>query len=221
MQRLVVLALGLALALSNAAVADDADPGYITNPVWTVLPAQGVTPAAFSNADYQAFVPLFCHVQRDVLSGCRSPQSPLQDGFLDAAISAASAARIAPQDGNGRDTADRDVFLIVNFPPPAAALPNGVSKGIFWRHRPTAGAFERNYPAAARATRQSGLVNMDCWVAGNEHLTCTVVSEAPTHYGFGDAAIALVPAFVATPQTSEGHRLPAGRVHLNLNFNPP
>jgi hypothetical protein len=230
MQRLVVLALGLALALSNAAVADDANPGYITNPVWMTAPPTAGLPTNYPEADYRGFVPLTCRVQGDILTSCHAVDTPPPPEFLQAAMYAAGAARIGPQDGSGRATDGRDVFLFIDFPlkPGDAPTPPNTPPhpyerlaGYSWTQTPSAGQFSRYYPTAADNAHMAGRATMDCLVGSEQgRIVCTVISETPTGAGFGDAAVMVARGFRCADHTSDGRKTAGGRVRINLTFNP-
>ncbi|MEQ1618798.1 MAG: TonB family protein [Terricaulis sp.] len=63
---------------------------------------------------------------------------------------------------------------------------------------------ERRYPPAAFAAGMAGEVQLDCAVAVDGRLDCTIVSETPPDWGFGDAALALASEHVMTPPTQAG-----------------
>lgn len=80
----------------------------------------------------------------------------------------------------------------------------------------------RYYPD--RATRQNidGRVTISCSVRANGTVTgCSVVSENPPDYGFGDAAIRLSSKFRMKPKTADGSPVEGGRVNIPIVFRLP
>lgn len=63
---------------------------------------------------------------------------------------------------------------------------------------------ERRYPSAAFAAGIAGEVELDCAVAVDGRLDCTIASETPSDWGFGEAALALASEHVMAPPTQNG-----------------
>jgi periplasmic protein TonB len=98
--------------------------------------------------------------------------------------------------------------------PPAAA----VLTGITWLARPSQQDFDRYYPPRANQREQEGRVVLDCIVSGDGRIACTVASEEPSGWGFGDAAVRISRNFRAAAQTSDGRPTSGGRVRVPITF---
>jgi protein TonB len=79
------------------------------------------------------------------------------------------------------------------------------------------------YPAAARPTAATGRVVIICSVTAAGDMTrCEVSAESPAGYGFGDAALKLVPLeFHLMPQSAPGRSLEGLKVRFPITFQPP
>ena len=104
-------------------------------------------------------------------------------------------------------------------PPPAP--PSPVLTGVQWTRRPGPGEFDRFYPPRANQEQQSGRVSLDCLVAADGRISCTVLSESPEGWHFGDAAMRISQYFRMAPQTSDGRPTSGGHARVNLTFTPP
>jgi protein TonB len=62
---------------------------------------------------------------------------------------------------------------------------------------------------------QSGSAKIYCVVTASGTLSeCTVASESPADFGFGDAALKMSKLFKMKPQTQDGQ--PVGGAHINI-----
>jgi protein TonB len=86
---------------------------------------------------------------------------------------------------------------IMATPPPVVEVTSPI-----WLARPRHP--ERRYPPAAFAAGIAGEVLLDCAVAVDGKLDCTIVSESPPDWGFGDAALALAGEHIMAPPTQNG-----------------
>ena len=78
------------------------------------------------------------------------------------------------------------------------------------------------YPAAAMRVRQDGQARIACTVTPDGHLTdCSVVSEDPPAFGFGDAALKLAHLFIMKTQTADGHSTAGSHIVVPINFKAP
>jgi protein TonB len=101
-------------------------------------------------------------------------------------------------------------------PPPAP--PSPVLTGMVWLQRPSSQDFNRYYPQRAMEREQEGRVVLDCLVSADGRIACSVISEDPTGWGFGDAAIRISRNFRAAAQTSDGRATSGGRTRVPITF---
>lgn len=101
-------------------------------------------------------------------------------------------------------------------PPPAP--PSPVLTGMVWLERPSARDWARFYPPRAMERNQTGSVVLDCLVDSGGRISCSVVSEDPTGWGFGDAALRISRNFRAAAQTSDGRATSGGRTRVPISF---
>jgi len=100
-----------------------------------------------------------------------------------------------------------------NVPEPAPTWGLEISD-VQWVHEPSSRDFARYFPRRALDEGQSGNVTLDCVIGGNGRLTCSVASESPSGYGFGDAAISIAGQTRVRNQLRDGS--PAAGRHLRL-----
>ena len=101
----------------------------------------------------------------------------------------------------------------------APADPEGVVRPD-WRTKPSGDAIGRVYPDAAMRANEAGRVTMSCTVAIDGALKdCEVVSEDPVGFGFGKAALSLVPEMTMHPMTVDGRPRESG-VRVPVSFTP-
>ncbi|HEX8570472.1 MAG TPA: energy transducer TonB [Caulobacteraceae bacterium] len=90
-----------------------------------------------------------------------------------------------------------------------------------WVARPSGSDVARAYPPAARAAGVHGRATLGCEVTPSGMLAnCVVIAEAPQGYGFGAAALSLVPYFRMSPQTAEGRPAGGAKVRIPVTFRP-
>lgn len=102
-------------------------------------------------------------------------------------------------------------------PPPAPPTP-AMLTGMVWLQRPSSQDFNRFYPTRAMEREQEGRVVLDCIVSADGRISCTVVSEDPSGWGFGEAAIRISRNFRAAAQTSDGRATTGGRTRVPITF---
>ena len=102
-------------------------------------------------------------------------------------------------------------------PPPAPPTP-AVLTGMVWLQRPSSQDFNRYYPPRALEREQEGRVMLDCLVDAGGRISCTVISEDPTGWGFGEAALRISRNFRAAAQTSDGRPTSGGRTRVPISF---
>lgn len=103
-------------------------------------------------------------------------------------------------------------------PPPAPPTPSVITNPQ-WLQRPDARDFARYYPPRALERGQEGRVSLDCIVSADGRISCTVTSEDPTGWGFGEAAVRISRHFRMAPATRDGVPTSGGRVRVPIRFN--
>lgn len=104
-------------------------------------------------------------------------------------------------------------------PPPAP--PSPLLTGAVWTRRPGAGDFDRHYPSRAMDRQQEGRVVLDCLVGADGRIACSVSSEDPTGWGFGESALRIARSFQMAAQTSSGQPTSGGRIRVPITFRLP
>jgi protein TonB len=102
-------------------------------------------------------------------------------------------------------------------PPPAPPTPTVITRPE-WINRASARDFARYYPRRAIDRNQEGRVTLDCIVDVDGRLNCTVTSEEPDGWGFGDAAMRISRQFQMRPMLQNGQPTAGGRYRLVLPF---
>jgi TonB family protein len=197
----------------------------IDKPVWLVRPPFAQLPERFTGP-LRLNVALRCRVLDGTPSACAAVD-PTADALVESASRAAGAARLAPQDGEGRETEGRQIVVRIGFPLPVAVDPPPAPANLppitspTWAESPTAADFARYYPAEALTRGVAGQATLDCIVAASGHLSCTVVSEEPSGRHFGEAALRVSRHFRMAPETRDGHPTAGGRVRIPIRFVAP
>ncbi|WP_242922790.1 energy transducer TonB [Caulobacter sp. CCUG 60055] len=94
-------------------------------------------------------------------------------------------------------------------------------ENVRWSATPSAEDFERYYPERAHRMERNGQSRLQCIVRGEGRLEgCTVVSESPQGFGFGEAALRLSRRYMA--DVSAGSDVTEGdTVTFQLDFAVP
>ncbi|MBI3439995.1 MAG: energy transducer TonB [Proteobacteria bacterium] len=123
--------------------------------------------------------------------------------------------RVPPPDLNAPPTPTP--LPVAVDPPPAPPTP-GIITGAVWLQRPGARDFDRFYPDRARDRDQEGRVSLDCLVSADGRISCSVISEDPQGWGFGEAALRISQSFRMAAQTSDGRPTSGGRIRVPIAF---
>ena len=103
--------------------------------------------------------------------------------------------------------------------PPAAPPPPHVITSPRWLSKPNNDDMARYYPERAQRLEKTGHVKMSCSVTSKGTLTgCSITSEDPSDYGFGDAALKLARLFKMRPQEDNGQAVDGASITNPITF---
>jgi TonB family protein len=104
---------------------------------------------------------------------------------------------------------------------PTAPAPSGAALGVGdvnWVREPSARDFARFFPDEALEDGQSGNVTLSCIIGGSGRLACSVASESPSGYGFGQAAIGISRQLRVRSTLPDGSSAEGREMQLPLSF---
>lgn len=91
-----------------------------------------------------------------------------------------------------------------------------------WARRPSDDVIARAFPERAQRLGVSGVATMSCTVTAKLTLeACSVVSETPPAYGFGNSALYLSRYYRLQPKTLDGLAVVGGQVEVSIDFPLP
>lgn len=102
-------------------------------------------------------------------------------------------------------------------PPPAPPTPSVITNPQ-WIQRPNGRDYARFYPSRALEREQEGRVRLACIVDAEGRLSCTVVDEDPSGWGFGNAAIQISRQFRMQPRLENGQPTAGGTYNFSIPF---
>lgn len=217
-----VFLLGL-VVVSLATIAAAQEPAPITRPVWEGAAPRAGLPPRFTFKDYRDFVGVRCVVAAGALTNCVADEGTPAP-FAEAAIGAASAARLQATDVDGAPTDGRTIHVRVGFPIPMAVDPpppppaSSFITNMRWLETPSAPDFHRYYPAAALQAGMDARVVLDCIIGDNGRLACTIMSEDPIGHGFDIATLQVSRLFRAAPENQDGASTAGRRLRLPIRW---
>jgi TonB family protein len=110
--------------------------------------------------------------------------------------------------------------LALATPAPAAPAPLKKVTNPDWVRKPSPEDISRYYPPLAQQHDIGGRARVQCRLANDGVLSdCVVLSEAPTGYGFGEAALNVATRFQMRPGTHDGRPI-AGQIIVPIVFRP-
>jgi TonB family protein len=87
-----------------------------------------------------------------------------------------------------------------------------------WINRPSSRDVARYYPRRALNAGRSGHVVLDCVANSNGRLDCSVASEDPNGYGFGQAALSIARGMRVAATLPDGRSVAGGHLRVPLTF---
>lgn len=88
-----------------------------------------------------------------------------------------------------------------------------------WVRWPTAADVQRFYPERALRMQKSGSARLRCRIDGSGMLqNCAVITETPTEFGFGMAALKMESLFQMKPSTIDGASVGGALVYVTIHF---
>jgi TonB family protein len=101
--------------------------------------------------------------------------------------------------------------------PSAAATPPPLAH---WTRMPSGDDIARVYPPRAEQMNRSGRAIINCSVTAQGTLSdCSIVSEDPPEFGFGEAALRLAHLFKMNPTTPSGVAVTDATVKIPIHFD--
>jgi TonB family protein len=91
-----------------------------------------------------------------------------------------------------------------------------VLTGVTWLEQPNGRDYARYYPSRAMDREQEGRVTLDCLVSADGRISCSVTSEDPPNWGFGEASLRIARHFRVAPQTADGRATTGGRIRRTI-----
>lgn len=140
-----------------------------------------------------------------------APADPNGDGSSGTAV----ATNAGPVGGDGRGddagVGDGDGVGSINTAVPAK-----------WAREPGWEEIYAFHPEAAKVARQAGKAMLGCQVTLKRRLVnCMLREESPVGWGFGKAALRLVPTLRAFPRRINGREIDLAWVKFTIRFDPP
>lgn len=204
----------LATLLAQAAAAEPA-----LKPVWVDRPPMAVAsrlyPVALAEAGGGARTVVSCVVAGDgTLSDCNILEDSRPGlGAGEAMLKLMPRYRMKPVDANGRSVVGERIRMPMLWVAPTV---HAKAEGG-WEILQDPYAWESDYPKKAEQAGISGQATVECkGKKGAKKVICTVVEEAPTGHGFGDAALALQKRILVRPPAAGG----GTELRMTIVFRP-
>lgn len=105
-------------------------------------------------------------------------------------------------------------------PPPQPPTP-AVLTGVTWLEQPDARDYARYYPERAQEREVEGRATVECLVDASGRLSCTITSEDPPGYGFGEATLRVSRHFRVAAATRDGQATTGGRIRRTIRWVLP
>lgn len=144
---------------------------------------------------------------QDVVAGSGAPPAPI--------------VRVREEDEEeDKEDEKPDEQLPNEEEPRVTAAPSGALGvgDVNWVREPSARDFARYFPDEALDEGQSGNVTLSCIIGGSGRLACSVASESPSGYGFGNAAIGISRQLRVRTTLPDGSSAEGREMRLPLSF---
>lgn len=189
-------------------------------PLWATPPNLRLESETFGGR-----VTLVCEVHQRRPRNCRAHSNNTPAEILEAVSAAAESAELRREQLLVDRTEGGLVvlqFLVSATVAPVASAPAPPTPGAItrpsWIERPNGADFERYWPLRAYALELEGDVSLDCLVSAEGRLDCAIVSEDPTGFGFGEAALRISRSFRMALMTLDGVPAAGGRYRMRIPF---
>jgi len=225
------IAAAMTAALASSAWAQDRPANWVKRP--SLADIQALWPARALKEGYGGKAVLSCTVTvQGALRSCIVvEETPRDGGFAAAALALSSQFMMTPALKGGVPV-ESSVRIPINFPQPDKATGSRLrpatdtdarGERVFgnlpWRAAPSFNEVLAAYPPKARAEKVSGSATLDCHIHKTGGVNgCQILHEAPERYGFGAAARALAPRFMAPVEDGKGESVVGDRVHIRVSF---
>jgi hypothetical protein len=150
---------------------------------------------------------------------------PSSWGFAEAALGLSRSFRANSTDADGVPAAGARTRVPVRFP--IATDQVGTWRGVpelpRWEAAPTATDVDAAWRRADRPDGLRGRAVLSCMIGDDRGLDCALMRESAPSLGFGEAALALVPAFKVSESSGDfigRHREQAFLLPINFGFDP-
>jgi TonB family protein len=227
--------LGLAI-FATALAATPAAPALDAQAITTLEQANAAVmdyyPAAARAAGTEGWATVKCAIDHEGLADCAfATESPAGAGFGQAALALSTRwptdlfrSKMIASTKPPTHTYSVNVRFTFSLNPPAISpnplLPTHVVAFPDWDRVHTR-RFSWAGPIAARDNHVSGDVLLGCDVATTGKLRdCTITSESPEGWGFGNAALSSTPAIRMTPMSIDGVPIDGAHVNIPVRYRP-
>jgi TonB family protein len=226
------LLLSMMLFQAAAAGAPAAAGGPITDPQWEDLKVypgelEKYFPAGARANGESGAAAVECTVSaKGALDACRVlKEEPDGKGFGASAIKVAARFRMKTLTRSGAPAPGRVIRMPIAFkfvwtPQEILSRPSfTITVSPRWLKRLDADALAREYPDEAMRTDREGDTQVTCQIVADGHLTaCTLLSENPSGYHFGEATMKLVQKLQLDMNDGAAKNMAGGRINIPVRF---
>lgn len=229
------LALAAVIAAAPPAAGSPASFGPIVDPQWDDLKVyagelQKYFPAEARARGESGAAAVECIVSaKGALENCRVlKEEPEAKGFGEAAVKVASRFKMKTVTRSGAPAPGRVIRIPIAFnfvwsPQPISERPSfNITVSPRWVRHLDAQALAREYPPEAVRADREGDAAANCEVLPDGHLSaCTLLSEQPADYHFGDATMKLVAKMQLDVNDAAAKIVVGKRITVPIRFRLP